>query len=46
MELYYEAENINAKLSRMNEPELLTEYAQGLMDRLEEIRRIERCTSW
>lgn len=42
LDLYYEAENINLELSRMNEPELMTAYAQNLMDRLEEIRELER----
>lgn len=41
LDLYYEAENINLELSRMNETELYSEYAQNLMDRLEEIKKLE-----
>lgn len=41
LDLYYEAENINLELSKMSEPELCTEYAHKLMDRLEEIKKLE-----
>jgi len=39
--LYYEAENINDELNKMNETELASAHAQRLMDRLEEIRAAE-----
>jgi len=39
--LYYEAENINDELNKMNETELASAHAQRLMDRLEEIRAVE-----
>lgn len=41
MNLYYEAENINLKLNRMNEVELQSEYAHKLTDRLKQIRKEE-----
>lgn len=40
MQLYYEEENINNELNRMNEVELMSNYAHDLMDRLSEIRRL------
>lgn len=38
---YYEAENINLILSKMNEKELESEYANNLMLRLAEIKELE-----
>jgi hypothetical protein len=45
MDLYYEAENINARLNRMNETELASDAAHRLMDRLAEIRELEHMDS-
>ena len=45
MDLYYEAENINARLNRMNETELASAAAHRLIDRLAEIRQLDAMTS-